>query len=120
MKLFRKLTQMLLLLAFCTGLLAFPAAAQDGVSDPQNLPAIVDPFREYTYEQMCADLEALRTRYPKLISVSSIGTSVEGREIPVFTLGTGAGGPDLRHHARPGICLHKFCDVHGGAVLHEL
>lgn len=89
MKLFRKLTQMLLLLAFCTGLLAFPAAAQDGVSDPQNLPAIVDPFREYTYEQMCADLEALRTRYPKLISVSSIGTSVEGREIPVFTLGTG-------------------------------
>ncbi len=49
----------------------------------------MDPYRLYSYEQMCADLESLESAYPKLISVSSIGTSVEGRDIPVFNLGKG-------------------------------
>ena len=50
---------------------------------------IVDPYRLYSYEQMCADIKSLEAAYPELISVSSIGTSVEGRDIPVFTLGKG-------------------------------
>ena len=51
--------------------------------------AIVDPWRMYTYEQLTADLAALAARYPALVSVGSIGQSVEGREIPLLTVGTG-------------------------------
>ena len=50
---------------------------------------IVDPYVLYTYEEMLADLAQLEERYPQLISVSSLGQSVEGRELTVFTLGTG-------------------------------
>ena len=51
--------------------------------------AIVDPWRMYTYEQLTADLAALAARYPALVTVGSIGQSVEGREIPLLTVGTG-------------------------------
>ena len=50
---------------------------------------IVDPYRLYTYESMVVDLAALQYRYPDLISVATLGESVEGREIPMFTLGKG-------------------------------
>ena len=50
---------------------------------------IVNPYRQYSYEQMCADISALEARYPELISVSVLGQSVEGRDIPVFRLGKG-------------------------------
>ena len=50
---------------------------------------IVDPYRIYTYEQLTEDLAALEARYPALVSVSSIGQSVEGREIPLLYLGKG-------------------------------
>ena len=83
----RKTAVRILALVLC--LLLCPAAAlADG--EDAALPEIVDPYRLYTYEQMTADLAALQERYPALISVSSIGQSVEGREIPVFRLGTGA------------------------------
>ncbi len=62
-------------------------AAEDA---PDADAGIVDPYRLYPYEQLTADLAALEARYPELISVSSIGQSVEGREIPVFRLGRGA------------------------------
>ena len=62
-------------------------AAEDGAEAEAS---IVDPYRLYPYEQMTADLAALEARYPDLVSVSSIGRSVEGREIPVFRLGRGA------------------------------
>ena len=65
--------------------------ASDGPETPEAFeePWIVDPWRLYPYEQMTEDLAALEARYPELISVSSIGQSVEGREIPVFRLGRG-------------------------------
>lgn len=50
--------------------------------------AIIVPREDYGYDEMMADLERLRQRYP-FIGVSSIGRSVLGREIPVVRLGTG-------------------------------
>lgn len=52
--------------------------------------AIVDPYTLYTYDQMVSDVNALAETYPDLIAVSSIGQSVEGRDLVSFTLGTGA------------------------------
>ena len=83
----RKTAVWILALALC--LLLCPAAAFADREDAA-LPEIVDPYRLYTYEQMTADLASLQERYPALFSVSSIGQSVEGREIPVFRLGVGA------------------------------
>ena len=64
-----------------------PAPAEDAAPET---PSIVDPFRYYDYAQMTADLAALAARYPDLVSVSSIGKSVEGRDIPVLRLGRGS------------------------------
>ena len=77
-----------LLLAFLTAALLLPGAAL-AASDDGGDAEIVDPYRLYTYEQLTADLATLEARYPALISVDSIGQSVEGREIPVFRLGRG-------------------------------
>lgn len=65
-----------------------PVFAEQG-SEVGSVPDIVDPYKLYTYEQMLTDIEKLEARYPTLISSSSIGKSVDGRDIPVFTLGTG-------------------------------
>ena len=73
-----------LLLCFVM-LLSTAAYAAGGAWNVQT----VDPYKTYTYEQMCSDLKALEKGYPDLISVSSIGQSVEGRDIPVFRLGKG-------------------------------
>jgi len=62
-----------------------PAALAGGEEPPE----IVDPCRLYTYEQLTADLAALAERYPELVGVSSIGQSVEGREIPLLRVGKG-------------------------------
>lgn len=67
-------------------LLLTPVLAADESSTSGE---IVDPYRLYSYEQMLSDLDSLEARYPELISLSSIGKSVEGRDIPMFTLGTG-------------------------------
>jgi len=50
--------------------------------------SIVVPREDYGYDEMMADLDRLKQRYP-FIGVSSIGRSVLGREIPVVRLGTG-------------------------------
>lgn len=42
----------------------------------------------YTYEQMRADIDSLARRYPAVVSVSSIGKSEQGRDIPVLKLGS--------------------------------
>ena len=47
----------------------------------------VVPTNVYSYEQMIEDMEALQTQYPDVISVSSIGTTELGRDIPVIRLG---------------------------------
>ncbi|OEH86657.1 peptidase M14 [Desulfuribacillus stibiiarsenatis] len=50
---------------------------------------IVEPMQEYGYDEMVRDLQLLQQRYD-FINVSSIGRSVEGRELFVVRLGVGA------------------------------
>ncbi len=51
--------------------------------------SIVDPYQIYTYDQMVTDIGLLAERYPDLISVYSIGQSVEGRDLIAFDFGHG-------------------------------
>lgn len=63
---------------------------------------IVDPKIPYSYSQLMRDVLRLKAAYPKLISSSNAGYSVEGRQIPVLTLGKGKTKVFLcgTHHAR--------------------
>ena len=47
----------------------------------------VVPTHIYSYEQLAADMEQLRKQYPNVVSVSSIGTTELGRDIPVIRIG---------------------------------
>lgn len=56
---------------------------------------VVDVSQQlYGYDDMRADLAALRERYPDLLALGSIGTTPDGREIPVAV----AGNPDASVH----------------------
>ena len=63
-----------------------PAAPANAAEEGDG---IVNPYCLYTYEQLLTDLEELAERYPGLVTVSSIGQSVEGREIPLLCVGKG-------------------------------
>ncbi len=65
--------------------------------------SIVEAVSVYSYAAMQQDIQALRARYPDQISVSSIGTSVEGRDLPVLIVGDS----DARFH----ILIHA--GIHG-------
>lgn len=47
----------------------------------------VAPINVYSYEQMIADMETLWNQYPDVVTVSSIGTTELGRDIPVIRIG---------------------------------
>ena len=47
----------------------------------------VAPTNVYTYEQMIENMETLRAQYPDVVSISSIGKTVLGRDIPVIRIG---------------------------------
>jgi len=69
---------------------------------PYPRRAVVDPYRAYGYDEMLSDAEALRLMHPGLIKISSIGSSVEGRDITLVELGRGAKKIFVvgSHHAR--------------------
>lgn len=50
---------------------------------------IVDYQNPYTSSVVHANIAALQATYPDIITTQSIGTSVQGRDIPLLTLGTG-------------------------------
>ena len=68
----------------------------------QNEKGFVEPNQTYTYEMMRADADELAQAYPDLIEVSSIGQSVEGRDLTLIKLGKGEAKLLLlgTHHAR--------------------
>lgn len=59
-----------------------------------NRRFIVQPIENYTYAQLCEDLEALQTRYPDTLRVGSAGASREGRELFAAV----AGAPGAKRH----------------------
>ena len=52
----------------------------------ETLDTVV-PTNVYSYEQMMEDMDTLRNQYPDEVTVSSIGTTELGRDIPVIRLG---------------------------------
>ncbi len=71
---------------------------------PQTVayPDIVDPTQTYSFEQLLKDAEKLAETYPELVTMTSIGNSVEQRELTLITLGKGEKKIVLvgAHHAR--------------------
>lgn len=54
----------------------------------------VKPTNQYTYSQMIDDMNKLKKQYPNVVTISSIGTSEMGRDIPVILIGD----LDARYH----------------------
>ncbi len=63
---------------------------------------IVNPYRAYSYEMMLGDIAQLENMYPDLVKTSSIGQSVEGRELLLVEFGRGENRIFVNgaHHAR--------------------
>ncbi len=55
-----------------------------------SVKSCVEFFEDYTYEQMCMDIDELEAQYPQLITSFCIGASEEGRELKAFSFGRGA------------------------------
>ena len=55
---------------------------------------IVLPTSEYSHSRMLEDMEAFAEKYPGTVSLDSIGTSEQGRKIPVLRIGK----PDAEFH----------------------
>ncbi len=50
---------------------------------------VVYPYQKYSYETMLEDVKKLQRMYPELIKTSSIGKSVEGRDLLLIEFGKG-------------------------------
>lgn len=63
---------------------------------------VVNPYQEYSYETMLDDVKKLQHMYPELIRTSSIGKSVEGRDLLLIEFGRGTDKIFVcgTHHAR--------------------
>ncbi len=63
---------------------------------------VVNPYRAYSYENMCEDALRLGQMYPDLIKVSGIGKSVENRDLLLMEFGRGKNKIFVcgTHHAR--------------------
>ena len=55
---------------------------------------VVELTNVYSYDEMVKDMAALAAQYPEIVTVSSIGSSELGRDIPVICIGN----PEAEHH----------------------
>lgn len=69
---------------------------------PFGAEYVVYPYQKYSYESMMADTKKLQHMYPELIKTSSIGKSVEGRDLLLIEFGRGTDKVFVcgTHHAR--------------------
>jgi g-D-glutamyl-meso-diaminopimelate peptidase len=74
---------------------------------------IVNPNREYTYENLVTDINQLSRAYPGLISWKTIGKSVDGRNLYAIKLGTGKKEIFLNgsHHAREWLTTNLLMEM---------
>lgn len=63
---------------------------------------VIQPGCSYSYEQMLADISALKALYPDMVSSSVIGKSESGLDIPVIRLGQ----PDAEYHVLIQAAIH--------------
>ncbi len=66
----------------------------------KDIAQIVIPDREYSYEDMMSDIDALKKRYAFILTGGIIGKTAEGRDIPAVRLGRG------QHHIFVGAAFH--------------
>jgi len=52
-----------------------------------NYLEVLTPTTKYSYEQMQADMQKMQALYPHLVTVSSIGGTATGRDIPLMLVG---------------------------------
>ena len=64
------------------------AARNTGMTSPMSV--VVDPLTPYTSEKLYTDLQLIAEMNPDIVSLSSIGQSVLGKEIPLLKLGKGS------------------------------
>ncbi|MCL1918277.1 MAG: hypothetical protein FWG14_08170 [Peptococcaceae bacterium] len=66
-------------------------AAASAPEEPETAPflGVVDPLRPYDSKRLYEDTRTLARFYPEALSVTSIGQSVLGKEIPLLKLGRG-------------------------------
>jgi len=69
------------------------AGSAPGQNAPRAFPTSAAPFktridvnRWHGYDELVADMERLQRAFPKFLTLSSIGKSVEGRDIKVMTI----------------------------------
>ncbi len=69
---------------------------------PAPFTYLVNPYQTYSYEMMQADAKSLQAMYPDLVKLSSIGKSVEGRDLLLIEFGRGDNRIFVNgaHHAR--------------------
>lgn len=122
-----------MLVMLCAGLLAGcmgtgGVASKASVSSsaetvaPAKEASLIAPtnVEAYTYEDLEADLETLRSKYPNLISVQSLGTTVDGRELYDLVIGDNASaskkllfaaGIHAREYRTPQIVVTQAADL---------
>ncbi len=88
------------------------------VKKDQNLTEIVNYIKRPTYSSVQTQIKKLAEEYPDLIELSSIGESVQGRDLTLLKLGTGETKACIIAgiHARESItvsylmrCVEEFC-----------
>lgn len=69
---------------------------------PKPAQYIVNPYIQYSYDNMCKDAKKLSELYPEIVKLSSIGQSVEGRNLLLIEFGRGNKKIFIcgAHHAR--------------------
>lgn len=77
------------LVLFAVALMAIGSISTAAHADTVN-EYTVDPYHEYSYENMLADAEELQEMYPDLVRLKSIGKTVEGRDIALIEFGNGS------------------------------
>lgn len=96
-----------------------PTPTPTSASLPQEA-YITNPYVRYTWDQMMDEAGKMDERYPDIVSLSSIGQSVEGRDLILIKLGKGEKKILLcgTHHAREYISssyLMRMTEVYAGA-----
>ena len=69
---------------------------------PARNEYVIYPYQKYSYETMMANAKQLEHMYPEIIKTSSIGNSVEGRDLLLIEFGKGQNKVFVcgTHHAR--------------------
>src|SRR3954465_9638584 len=102
----RRTTIILLAINAALPLNPFPARAADKLSPPPKVPLAFN--RLYNYPDLEAALKQLQKAHPDLLTLTSVGKSVEGRDLWCMVINNPKTGSD-RHKA----AMYVDGNIHG-------